>query len=214
MTTATTGLSRLYRARAGVVDFVDVPELGYVVVDGYGAPGDGEFALAIQAIYGVSYAAHFLVKKREGEAPRVMPLEALWWVDDEGQQDIMAAVAAGTASPQDSDKRLWRWRALLMQPEPIGAADIEAAVDAARRKSPGAALDALRYLRWSEGLVAQVLHVGPYASEAPTIARLHDAIAAAGYRPRGHHHEIYLGDPRRSAPERLRTILRHPVEPA
>ena len=75
-------------------------------------------------------------------------------------------------------------------------------------------VDRLRFLRWEEGLCAQVLHTGPYAAEGPSVVRLHKGIAAAGYRPRGHHHEIYLADPRRSAPEKLRTILRQPVEPA
>jgi hypothetical protein len=99
--------------------------------------------------------------------------------------------------------------ALIMQPDPIDAA---ATAEAARKKDlPG--LARLAYIRWAEGRCAQLLHIGPYAAEAPSIAALHEAIAEAGYRPRGRHHEIYLGDPRRSAPEKLRTIIRHPVEP-
>ena len=82
------------------------------------------------------------------------------------------------------------------------------------RKKDLPGLARLEYIRWAEGRCAQLLHIGPYAAEAPSIASLHEAIAEAGYRPRGRHHEIYLGDPRRSAPEKLRTIIRHPVEPA
>lgn len=100
-----------------------------------------------------------------------------------------------------------------MQPEPIDGELVAIAQAEAERKKSSPALGRLRYERWAEGLSAQLLHVGPYADEAPSISRLHAAITDAGYRPRGHHHEIYLGDPRRSAPEKLRTILRQPVEP-
>jgi hypothetical protein len=143
-----------------------------------------------------------------------MPLEALWWVDEAEQQDVVAAVARGRATMADSARERWRWQAMIMQPDPIDAAAVARAVEQVRGKRPSAALDRLRFERWAEGRCAQVLHIGPYADEGPTIVRLHEGIAAAGYRPRGHHHEIYLGDPRRSAPEKLRTILRQPVEPA
>jgi hypothetical protein len=203
----------LLKVRKGPVEFVDVPEFRFALVTGAGAPADTEFSQALQALYSVSYAAHFLVKKQRGEAPKVMPLEALWWVDDPGQQDIVAAVALGQGTMADTDRSHWRWQAMIMQPDPIDADTVEAALAQARAKKPAPALEQLRYQRWSEGLCAQLLHVGPYAAEGPSIVRLHQAIADAGYRPRGRHHEIYLGDPRRSAPDKLRTILRHPVEP-
>lgn len=209
----TTGIDALYRGRKGVVEIIDVPDLGYVVVAGRGAPEGPEFTEAVQALYAVSYAAHFLLKKEAGEAPKVMPLEAQWWVDDPGQQDVVRAVALGQATMADSDRGGWRWRAMIMQPDPVDGQTIERAVERARRKALNA-LDRLHFERWEEGRCAQVLHVGPYAEEGPSIARLHEGIAAAGYRPRGRHHEIYLGDPRRSAPEKLRTLLRHPVEPS
>ena len=101
-----------------------------------------------------------------------------------------------------------------MQPDPIDAELIAAATAEAAGKKDLPGLARLEYIRWAEGRCAQLLHIGPYAAEAPSIAALHEAIAEAGYRPRGRHHEIYLGDPRRSAPEKLRTIIRHPVEPA
>ena len=100
-----------------------------------------------------------------------------------------------------------------MQPDPIDADVIAEALAQAQTRKPSPGLERLRYQRWAEGWCAQLLHVGPYGDEGPSIIRLHQAIAAAGYRPHGRHHEIYLGDPRRSAPDKLRTILRHPVEP-
>jgi hypothetical protein len=203
----------LLKVRKGAVEFVDVPEFGFAVVTGAGAPGDTEFTDALQALYSVSYGAHFLVKKRHGQAPKVMPLEALWWVDDPGQQDILAAVALGQATMADTDRDRWRWQAMIMQPDPIDADVVAEALTQAQAKKPSPGLERLGYQRWAEGRCAQLLNVGPYADEGPSIVRLHQAIAAAGYRPHGRHHEIYLGDPRRSAPEKLRTILRHPVEP-
>jgi hypothetical protein len=212
MTTITADLATLYKVGRGSVRFVDVPELGYALVEGSGAPAGQEFAAAMQALYTVSYGAHFAVKKDRGAAPKVMPLEAQWWVDDPHQQDIVTAVALGQAAMAETDFDLWRWRAMIVQPDPIDAAVMVSSIEEARAMKELTALERLRYERWEEGSCAQVLHVGPYADEGPTIVRLHEAIAAAGYQPWGRHHEIYLGDPRRSAPEKLRTILRHPVE--
>ena len=209
-----TSTDALYKVRRGAVDIVDVPDLGYLAVEGTGAPDGPDFAAAVAALYGVSYAAHFLVKRERGDAPRVMPLEAQWWIDDPGQQDVLRAVVRGEAIMADTDRDRWCWQAMIMQPDPVDAGVVERALADVRRKKPGPGLDRLRYRRWAEGRCAQVLHVGPYAEEGPSLVRLHQGLAAAGYRPRGRHHEIYLGDPRRSAPDKLRTILRQPVEPA
>ena len=190
----------LYKARPRIVGFVDVPEFAFVVVKGSGEPEGPGFAEAIQALFTVSYGAHFLVKKAGGDAPRVMPLEALWWVPG------VPGAAAMTAP-----KRTWEWQAMIMQLPPIDAHIVEEAITQAKVKHLPA-LERVRFLRWSEGRCAQVMHIGPYAEEAPTIERLHAAIEAAGLRLRGRHHEIYLGDPRRAAPEKLKTILRQPVE--
>jgi hypothetical protein len=204
-------LRSLYRARRGVVDLVDVPELGYVVVDGTGDPEGAAFGAALQALYTVSYGAHFAAKKERNAATRVMPLEALWWVDDPQEQDIVAAVALGRATMADTDRERWHWRAMIVQPEPIDADVVAACITQARAKKVLPALELVRYERWAEGRCAQLLHIGSYAAEGPSIVLLHKGIAAAGYQPDGRHHEIYLGDPRRSRPETLRTILRHPV---
>ena len=190
----------LYRARPGQVDFVDVPEMAFLVVPGQGAPDGAEFAEAIRALYAASYAAHFVVKKATGSAPRVMPLEGLWWVDG-GDGSAWFHV----------DRDDWRWQAMIMQPAPIDAETIDEALAKIGSKEL-AALDRLRYEHWTEGPCAQLMHVGPYSAEAPSLAVLHEAIAAAGLRAHGRHHEIYLGDPRRAAPAKLRTILRQPVQ--
>jgi hypothetical protein len=201
----------LYKAHRTRVDFVDVPEFGFAIVTGRGDPNGGEFAAAVRALFTVSYSAHFLVKKERGEAPRVMPLEALWWIAGDTGRDVMLGVARGEIRGADVARDQWRWQAMMMQPAPIDAAVVEAAVSRAGAKG-GPALGKLRFECWTEGPCAQLLHVGPYGAEGPSVLALHDAITAAGYRARGQHHEIYLGDPRRSAPERLRTILRHPIE--
>jgi hypothetical protein len=214
MATTTQDFEALLKTGKGIVDFVEVPEAGYVMVPGTGAPGGAEFSDAIQTLYTVSYGAHFVLRKRTGSAPRVMPLEALWWVDDPDQQALVHAVAAGEASMATGDMSRWHWQAMIMQPEPIDEEVVELAVTQARAKKTLPGLDRLRYVRWAEGASAQILHVGPYSAEGPTIAKLHRAITEAGYRPRGRHHEIYLGDPRRSAPQRLRTLIRQPVQAA
>jgi len=204
----------LYSVRRGTVELVDVPELGFVVVDGVGDPAGEAFQDAIQALYSVSYGAHFALKKATGEAPRVMPLEALWWVEGADAQATMERIAAGEAGMSESDRDQWRWRAMIMQLAPIDAAAIGQAVIGAKAKKDIASLSALRYERWSEGLSAQIMHIGPYATEPASIVALHKAIAEHGSAPRGRHHEIYLGDPRTSAPEKLRTILRQPIQPS
>jgi hypothetical protein len=217
MATKSTGdpvIDALYRAAKDTVEFIDVPALGYLVIDGEGAPGGDAFANAVQALYSVSYGAHFALKKASGQAPRVMGLEALWWVDSAQAQETLEKIAAGQASMTDSDRSQWRWRAMIMQLPPVDAMLIEQAVSAAEATKDLPALTAVRYERWAEGPSAQVLYIGPYDAEQDTIVALHQAIAAHGSRPRGRHHEIYLSDPRRSAPDKLRTILRQPIEPS
>lgn len=203
---------QLLKARKGRVDFVDVPELTFLMIDGHGAPGDTAFTDALQALYSVSYTAHFDLKHRTGAAPRVMPLEGLWWVDDLDAIELFQRVARGEATPADSDRDLWQWTLMIMQLAPIDGDVIHAAIEHVKDKPGDRDLDGLRFERFTEGPSAQTLHVGPYSAEATTIVAIHDAIAARGVVPSGRHHEIYLGDPRRCAPERLRTILRQPVD--
>jgi hypothetical protein len=203
----------LYDVRKGEVEFVEVPELGFLVLDGAGDPSGDAFRDAIQALYSVSYGAHFAMKKATGRAPRVMALEALWWVEGLGGEATMKRIAAGQARMSESDRDQWRWRAMIVQLPPIDATFIEQAISLARAKKDIAALYALRYERWAEGPSAQIMHIGPYSTEPASIVKLHKAIAEHGSVPRDKHHEIYLGDPRTSAPDKLRTILRQPIQP-
>jgi hypothetical protein len=179
---------------------IDVPELAFLMVDGHGDPNTAaDYRAAVEALYAVAYAAKFAVKHApDGIDFGVMPLEGLWWVPD------MSKFAA-------YDKSDWSWTAMIMQPEPVTAEIVDAARHNGAAKKSLPALELLRFERFHESLAAQVMHLGPYADEGPTIARLHTFIAERGYAPTGKHHEIYLSDPTRSAPEKLRTVIRQPV---
>jgi len=193
---------RPYEATARSPELVRVPGLTFIEVDGHGDPNTStEYRDAIQALYGLSYTLKFGVKKELGINYRVGALEGLWWADD------MTEFSIGR-------KAEWQWTALIAQPEVVTADRFERARDEVRRKKGLAILDRTRLARFEEGLAAQILYVGPYSDEGPTIERLHQFIHELGYVFDGRHqkhHEIYLGDPRRSAPERLRTIIRQPV---
>ena len=187
-------------AAGRVPKLIEVPELAFLMVDGEGAPGRApEFRAAIEALYSVAYTVKFAIKRRPGGIDyRVMPLEGLFWVD-EGRD---------FPPPDPSD---WRWTAMIMQPGSVTAELLESARQTAAAKRSLSALDLVRLERFHEGAAAQILHIGPYAEEQPTIACLHQFIAEQGYVPRGKHHEIYLGDPNRSAPAKLKTLIRQPV---
>lgn len=192
-----TPVERLYRATT-TPQLVEVPALRFLCVDGHGDPNtSASYAAAVQALYAVSYAAKFAIKKAGGEAFKVAPLEGLWWAAD------MRAFGSG----QKSD---WDWTMMIRQPDSVTAELVDRlTAEVAIRKSLPRARE-LRLEDIEEGAAAQVLHVGPYAAEGPTIAALHAFIHEQGFDLRGKHHEIYLGDPRRAAPEKLRTIIRQP----
>jgi hypothetical protein len=181
---------------------VDVPDLPCLMVDGEGKPdgSGGPYAEAIEALFSVSYTVHFSATEYGEERPGVCPLESLWWVDDGDLLD---------APPEE-----WRWTAFIVQPDWLDTARFAEALIAAGQRRRLPALPRMRLDTLREGRSAQIMHVGPYAAEAPTIRRLHAFIVKQGLRRRDRHHEIYLGDPRRTRPERLRTVIRQPVEPA
>ena len=197
----------LVEARADRVRFIDVPECRQFAVDGTGRPGGPEFQAAFGALYPVAYTLHFALKKRGVAAP-VGALEGLFWV--EGEASLGHALSGGGGLDPDA----WRWSLRLPVPSPARDEEIEDAIASVAAKKDPPALRKLGVIRWTEGSSAQILHVGPYDAEPPTIERLQDAIASAGLRPRGRHHEIYISDPNRTAPERLKTVIRQPVEPA
>jgi hypothetical protein len=187
--------------RAGEVRFVDAPTRRYFMVDGTGVPeGSDTFKEAMGALYGLAYTLHFDLKRRGIEAG-VGAIEGLW---ASGPGDVLRL--------DEGDRDEWRWTLLLPVPDEATDDDIAAATAELRRKKNPPALDRVRVEELAEGKSAEILHIGPYEAERPTIERLHAAIADAGLRPRGRHHEIYLGDPRRTAPEMLKTVIRQPVE--
>lgn len=191
-----------YAAPAGAVRFVDLPVHRFVMIDGEGKPGDTTFAPRMPGLYATAYTLHFALKRR-GVVARIGPLEGLWWPGDTGTaQHLVTGVDQGG----------WHWTLLIGLPDEASQEELADALAAGRAKLVEPFASALRLESFAEGRAAQVMHVGPYDAEAPTIERLHAAIAAAGLQVRGAHHELYLGDPRRSAPARLRTLLRQPVD--
>jgi hypothetical protein len=179
---------------------VDVPDLGFVMIDGRGDPNTAaSYREALEALYSVAYTVKFSVKRMAGGVDfSVMPLESLWWSSDKAQL-------------LSTDKEQWSWTAMIMQPEPVTAEIVQDACRELAGKKRLPALELLRYRRFAEGSAAQVMYLGPYKDEGPTIEALHAFIAEQGLVVVGKHHEIYLGDPRRSAPEKLRTVIRQPV---
>jgi len=190
----------LYRAPDSPVRLT-VPPLAYLMVEGEGDPNTApEYADAVGTLYGVSYGLRFMAKVAGTEPWRVMPLEGLWWADD------MSAFSV-------ERKGDWRWTMMIAQPPVVTSAMVTDAVAAAVRKGKAPASDWLRFGVVEEGDAVQVMHHGPYADEGPTVAALHAFIGEAGLALRGTHHEVYLSDPRRAAPEKMRTIIRQPVSP-
>jgi hypothetical protein len=175
---------------------VYIPEIAYLMIDGEGNPNTAAaYKEAVGALYSLAYTAKFAAKAK-GEDFVVMPLQGLWWVPD------MPGFTM-------EDKEAWLWT--MMIAVPFGADLLEEARAAAAEKAPSPALQHIRLEMLTEGRSAQVLHLGPYAEEKPTIDGLHAFIEEQGLTRRRKHHEIYLSDPGRTAPERLKTIIRQPV---
>jgi hypothetical protein len=192
-------LAQLYNPSTKEPSVVDVPTMSFLTVDGAGDPNtEPAYQSAVEALYAVSYTLKFMVKKgTAGVDYGVMPLEGLWWVDDITEFSY-------------DDRRNWRWTMMIMQPEMITSEMVDQAKTEVTRKK-GLDLSSLRYEKLDEGRAAQIMHLGPYSAEPPTIERLHAFIAAQGLEINGKHHEIYLSDPRRIAPEKMKTIIRYPV---
>ncbi len=179
---------------------VQVPQFNFIMVDGKGDPNTSqEYQEALGVLYGVSYSIKFNLKKESRVDYKVMPLEGLWWVED----DLNFGM-------EKKDK--WSWTAMIMQPNAVTHNDVIEAKSQLQIKKKPVALPKVRFEAFKEGLAVQIMYLGPYSDEAPTIERLHAFAESEGYSLRGKHHEIYLGDPRRTAPEKLRTIIRQPIE--
>ncbi len=179
---------------------VDVPPMNFLMVDGAGRPDGPDAIAAIQTLYPVAYTLKFTIKNGPLAVDYpVMPLEGLWWSDD------MATFA--------SDKNKWKWTYMIMQPEFITKEMVDKAVEEVKRKKNPPALSKLKFERFAEGKAAQIMYFGPYSDEGPTIKRVHEFLRAQGLSFDGRkqkHHEIYLSDPARTAPEKLKTIIRQP----
>lgn len=180
--------------------WITIPAANFLMIDGKGNPNTAPAYMdALQALYGLSYTLKFQLKKDLELDYTVMGLEGLWWVPDMNDFTV-------------ENKDAWLWTMMIRQPDQVTPEQFERArVDVIKKKGEGS-YKQVRLERFEEGLCAQVMHIGPYAAEAPTIQALHAFIAAAGRTRRGKHHEIYLGDPRRTDPAKLRTILRQPAE--
>lgn len=193
-----------YRARRGRFRVVEVPDLQYLMVDGHGDPNASPaFAEAIEALYPVAYGLKFASKQELGRDYVVPPLEGLWWA-----QDMDAFTTA-------RDKSRWDWTLMIMVPDWIGRDLFATALERAAAKNGSARLGDVRLETLSEGRCVQTLHVGPFDDEAGVLASMHhEFIPDNGLRMVGKHHEIYFSDFRRTAPEKLRTLLRQPVDAA
>ena len=200
----------LYQPSAKKIETVQVPNLQFAMIDDAiekgQAPGTSPgFQEATQALYGISYTLKFLLKKRKTNAIDypVMALEGLWWVED-GMFDITV-------------KDNWFYTLMIMQPDVITEELFEEAREQVhKKKGDSESLSMLRLAHFEEGLCVQVMHIGPYATEPATIERMKEFMQQNGYRDRvgigGKHHEIYLGNPRKADPAKLKTVLRHPIE--
>jgi len=193
-------LKHLYRASAKKVEIVDVPEMNFLMIDGVGDPNTSqEFQEAVEALFSVSYTLKFMIKKGELEVDYgVLPLEGLWWADDMSQFSTQ-------------NKELWIWTLMIMQPAYVTTDLLRDAIEQVKKKKKAAAAPRLHFEAFSEGSSAQVMHIGPFSEEGPTIEKLHQFIEENGFNLSGRHHEIYLSDFRRAAPEKLKTIIRQPI---
>lgn len=180
--------------------WITIPSANFLMIDGKGNPNTSPvYPLVVEALYGLSYTLKFQIKKELEFDYTVMALEGLWWTPDMNE-----------FSQERKDD--WLWTMIMRQPEQVTPERLERArLDVLKKKGEGV-VNQVRLEQFEEGLCAQVMYFGPYAAEGPTLQTLHAFITAAGRERRGKHHEIYLGDPRRMDPARLRTVLRQPAE--
>ncbi len=192
-------LKYLYAPSAKAFSLVDVPAMNFIMIDGHGNPNTSEeYAQSLQALYTAAYTLKFKIKKELSVDYPVMASEGLWWTED--MRDFSVA-----------RKEDWNWTMMIMQPEIVTPQLFTLAVEEAIKKKGESSLKKLRLECYHEGLATQIMYFGAYAEEGPTIARLHQFIDESGYVRYGKHHEIYLSDPRRTAPEKLRTVIRQPM---
>lgn len=192
-------LKHLYKPSTKRIDIVDVPKMNFLVVDGEGGPADPTFQEAVEALYGLSYTLKFMIKKSKRQIDYgVLPLEGLWWVDDMSKFSV-------------EDKESWKWTLMIMQPKYVSVELVETAKEQLREKKNPVALSKVKFTAFEEGKSAQILHIGPFSEEGPTVEKIHSFIQANNEQRTGKHHEIYLSDIRKAAPEKWKTIIRQPM---
>ncbi|WP_409199812.1 GyrI-like domain-containing protein [Methanobrevibacter sp. DSM 116169] len=189
-----------YSAKKDKVSFVDVPKMKYLSIEGKGDPNTSkEYRDAIEALMSVSFKTKFIMKKEFNKDYVVMPLEGLWYADN--MDDYLTG-----------NKSNWKWNSLVMQPDFVDEEHIKMAIDEVQQKKDLNSIDVLNFIKLNEGLSAQIMHIGPFKDEGPTVSKLHNEIENNDYSFNGLHHEIYLSDIRRANPEKLKTIIRQPIK--
>jgi hypothetical protein len=192
-------LKQFYNPSAKEVSVVDVPAMNFLMIDGQGAPSSSQYMQSIEALFTVSYTLKFMVKKAQGIDYAVMPLEGLWWVDN---------MAEFTSTSKDE----WKWTSMIMQPNYVKEADVKSAIEQAHQKKELPAIDKVKFENFKEGLSAQIFYVGPFSEEGPTVTKIHEYIHKSGHELSGKHHEIYLNNVAKVAPEKLKTVIRQPMK--
>jgi len=181
------------------IRFVKVPPMNFLMIDGKGDPNiSEEFTDAIQSLYSLAYTIKFTLKKESEIDYSVMPLEGLFWIDD-------------MSKFSQDNKKIWKWTIMIMQPKFVTKKFFNGCLEEVKKRKNFQSLSKIRFEKYSEGLSAQIMYIGPYSDEGPTIMKVHDFIKKKGYELKGKHHEIYLGDPGRTKPEKLKTIIRQPI---
>ena len=193
-------LKNLYSSSAEKVEVVELPQMNFLMIDGEGDPNTSQsFQDAIDVLYPLSYTLKFIIKRGEiGIDYGVLPLEGLWWADDMSSFSV-------------DNKENWKWTLMIMQPELVKKEMVATAIEEVRKKKKPVALPLVRFESFVEGKVGQIMHFGPFSEEGPTVEKLHSFIKVSGSQRIGKHHEIYLSDIRRAAPEKWKTIIRQPM---
>lgn len=194
-------LKQFYQPGAKKVELIEIPPLNFFMIDGMGDPNTSpEFKDAVEALFSLSYTLKFMIKKgAAGIDYAVMPLEGLWWADDMTQFSV-------------DDKSGWKWTLMIMQPEVITAEIVQSARKLVLAKKKLPAIERLRFEVFHEGRAAQIMHIGPFSTEGPTIEKVHQTIQENHHELTGKHHEIYLSDIRKGNPANWKTIIRQPYK--
>ena len=189
-------LKHLYNPSAREVTVVEVPKMTFLMLDGMGDPNTAQaYKDAVEALYSVAYTIKFLLKKEAAFDYAVMPLEGLWWAE----------------GGRNASRESWHWTMMIMQPNIVTEEWFIHALEQAKRKKNLQALDKVRLDSLHEGTAIQIMHIGPFATEEQTLEKIERFCEEHSYRVQGKHHEIYLNDPRKTAPEKMHTVLRQPV---